>query len=97
METVSIRLSPEEIKKIQALSKKERKGKSAIVRELIQEGLIYKALQEYRAGRKSLATLAKDLRMPLSAVLDLLADLGIEAPLTYEDYLEGLETLRQLE
>jgi hypothetical protein len=59
--------------------------------------LIYKALQDYRAGRKSLGTLAKDLQMPLSAVLDLLTELGIEAPLDYEDYLEGLETLRQLE
>ena len=97
METVSIRLSPEEIKKIQALSKQTQKGKSAIVRELIREGLTYKALQDYRAGRKSLGTLAKDLQMPLSAVLDLLAELGIEAPLDYEDYLESLETLRQLE
>jgi hypothetical protein len=41
--------------------------------------------------------LAKDLQMPLSAVLDLLAELGIEAPLDYEDYLESLETLRRME
>jgi hypothetical protein len=59
--------------------------------------LTYKALQDYRAGRKSLGTLAKDLQMPLSAVLDLLAELGIEAPLDYEDYLESLETLRRME
>lgn len=96
MQTVSVRLSAEEIKKIQALSKQEKKEKSAVVRELIRQGLIYKSLREYREGRKSLGTLAKGLGLSLSATIDLLADLGVESPLEHEDYLESLEALRQI-
>lgn len=96
MQTVSIRLSEEELQKIRELSRREKKGKSTVVRELIHQGLIYKALQEYREGKKSLGTLAQDLGLSLSATIDLLADLGVESPLEHEDYLESLEALRQL-
>lgn len=97
MTTVSVRLSQEEIEKIRTLSKKEKKEKSAVMRELIRQGFIYKSMQEYREGRKSLGTLAKDLELSLSATIDLLAELGIASPLTHEDYLQSLETLRQIQ
>jgi len=60
-----------------------------------EDSLIYLYLRQYREGRKSLGTLASDLGLSVSGTIDLLAELGIEAPLDYDDYLRGLETLRQ--
>lgn len=93
---MSIRLGEAELKKIIELSKKEQKEKSAIVRELIQQGLIYRALAEYREGRKSLGTLASEWGLSLSRTIDLLSELGVEAPLEMDEYLEGLETARKV-
>ena len=97
MKTVSIRLGEEEIKKIQSLSRLDKKDKSMVIRELIRQGLVYRFLQEYREGKKSLGTLASDLGISLSAAIDLLAELGIESPLAHKDYLESLEALGHIE
>ena len=97
MKTVSIRLAEEEIKRIQTLSRQDRKDKSMVIRELIRQGLTYRALQEYRDGKKSLGTLASDLEISLGATIDLLAELGIESPLGHKDYLESLEALAHFE
>ena len=53
-------------------------------------------LSEYKQGKVSLGTLAKKLRMSISEVLDLLADLGIPAPISYDDYLQGHESMKKL-
>ncbi len=97
MRTVSIRLEEEEIKKIQTLSKVDKKDKSMVIRDLIRQGLIYRFLQEYKDGKMSLGSLANELRISLSAAIDLLAEVGIESPLTHSDYLESLEALQRVE
>jgi len=94
--TVSVRLNADELKKIRALSKLEGKGKSAVVRELIREGFTFKSLQAYREGRRSIGTLAHDLGISISATIDLLSNFGIEASVTYDDYLESVETLQKI-
>lgn len=50
-------------------------------------------LLEYKKGRLSLETTAKELHLPLTDLLDLLADFGIKSPINYEDYLEGLKNI----
>ncbi len=50
----------------------------------------------YKKGKVSIGTLAKKLGMSLSDALDLLASLGIPAPISYDDYLQGLKTARKL-
>lgn len=97
MRIVSVRLSAEELQMIKTLVKQEgkRRSISIVVRELIREGFIYKALQAHRDGQKSLGSLAHDLGLSLSATINLLSKLGIESPLTYQDYLESVETLQK--
>jgi hypothetical protein len=41
----------------------------------------------------SLGRLAEDLGVPLAAAIDLLADIGVTAPIEYGDYLKGFEAL----
>jgi hypothetical protein len=50
-------------------------------------------LKQYREGKLSLGTLAEKLDVSLVEAIDFLAELGIEAPIEYEDYLTGLEVL----
>ncbi len=51
-------------------------------------------LKQYRDGKLSLGELAKSLDLSVGEVIDLLEEFGIEAPIEYEDYLKGFETLK---
>ena len=51
-------------------------------------------LKQYRDGRLSLGGLAKSLDLSVGETFDLLAESGIESPVTYEDYLKGFEVLQ---
>ena len=94
MNVLSLRLGSEELKQIKILAKKEHRDQSQVVRTLINEGLKFHLLCMYKEGRLSLGSLAKELKMPLSATIDFLAQLGIPAPIEYEDYLQGLDLLK---
>ena len=96
MPVMSVRLSDKEVKLIQALAQEEDKEKSSEARELMLDGIKYKMLLGYKQGKVSLGMLAKKLGMPLTDALDLLASLGIPAPISYDDYLQGLEIARKL-
>ena len=93
MGVVSLRLKDAELKKLEELSRIEHKEKSAVARELINYGWEFLMLKQYREGKLSLGGLAEKLDVSLVDVIDFLAELGIEAPIEYEDYLRGLEVL----
>ena len=96
MPVMSVRLSDKESKLIQTLAKEDEKEKSSEARELMMDGVKYKMLLSYKEGKASLGTLAKNMGMSLSDALDLLASLGIPAPIKYDDYLQGVKTARKL-
>jgi predicted HTH domain antitoxin len=50
-------------------------------------------LKRYKEGKISLETLAKELDLSVSETIDLLAECGVTFPISYDDYLQGLETL----
>ncbi|MBI4669851.1 MAG: hypothetical protein HY747_11860 [Elusimicrobia bacterium] len=95
MPVMSVRLSDREHAKILALAKQQDKEKSSLAKELIAEGLKYKALLAYRQGKASLSMLSKTLSLSLSETLDLLTTFGIEAPVSFGDYLQGFETAKK--
>jgi predicted HTH domain antitoxin len=47
----------------------------------------------YREGKLSLSSLAAKLEVSLSEAIDLLAEFGVESPLDFSDYLDGLRTI----
>jgi len=51
-------------------------------------------LRYYMEGALSLESLAKKLDISISEAIDLLAKLGIEAPIELEDYLKGFDVFR---
>ena len=51
-------------------------------------------IRQYRQGKLSLDMLAQRLDLSLSETIDVLSDLGMQAPIEYEDYLKGLTVLQ---
>lgn len=49
----------------------------------------------YKGGKLSLEGVAKKLNISISEAIDLLAELGIEAPIEFEDYLKGFEVFEE--
>jgi len=92
---ISLRLDPGQLERIEELAREEGVERSALTRELIRYGLMLKLFQRYRQGRISLGYLAEKLSLSVGEVLDLLAELGIESPIDYEDYLQGFEALER--
>jgi hypothetical protein len=48
----------------------------------------------YKEGKLSLVGLAKKLNMSISDPIDMLAELGIEAPIEFDDYLKGFNVFK---
>lgn len=96
MPVMSVRLSNDELKKINSFAKKEDKEKSTVARELIEDGFKFKMLLAYREGKVSILRLSKMLDLNLSETIDFLAKFGIEAPISYDDYLTGFNTLKKV-
>lgn len=96
MPVLSVRLDDKDFERLKELASKEKKDQSTLARELIIYGWNYMMVQRYREGKLSLGKLAKQLGISLSETIDLLADMGVEAPIDYDDYLKGYETLRRV-
>ena len=96
MPVLSVRVSEKEAQLIQTIAKEEDKEKSSEARELMMDGIRYKLLLSYKQGKLSIGMLAKKLGIPLSEAIDLLAFFGIASPISYSDYLQGLDTTDKL-
>lgn len=92
-EIVSFRFRPHELGHINKLSFVKSTDKTSAARELIEYGWTFYILKQYKDGKMSFERSAKELHMPMSDFIDLLADIGIPSPITYEDYLEGLKNV----
>lgn len=91
MGVISLRLENSELRRIDDLSSQEHKGRSTVARELIRQGLQFRMLKQYREGKLSLGSLAKNLDISVGEARDMLAEFGIESPVEYEDYLKGFD------
>lgn len=56
---------------------------------------VFEMLRHYKEGKLSLEGLAKKLDISISEAIDLLAELGIEAPIEFDDYLKGVEVFKE--
>jgi methionine synthase II (cobalamin-independent) len=56
---------------------------------------VFEMLRHYKEGKLSLEGLAKKLDISISEAIDLLAELGIEAPIEFDDYLKGFEVFKE--
>jgi len=94
MGVISLRLKDRDLERLDELSKLERKDRSTTARELLEYGWEFLMLRYYKEGKLSLEGLAKKLNMSISEAIDLLAELGIEAPIEFDDYLKGFNVFK---
>ena len=94
MGVISLRLKDKDLERLDELCKLERKDKSTMARELLEYGWEFLMIKYYKEGKLSLEGLAKKLDISISEAIDLLAELGIEAPIELEDYLKGFEVFK---
>jgi len=95
MKTSSFRLDDKELKRIEKLAEEEGQDKSRSVRELLDYGWEYMMIRKYKEGKLSLSRLSQELEKPISEVIDLLADLGVESPIEKDEVMEGYRTLKK--
>lgn len=88
-DVMSVRLDSRGLRRLRELARRQSKEMSAVARELMDYGWIFLMLREYREGKRSLDSFARELGVPISEAIDLLADLGVRSPLEYDDYLKG--------
>lgn len=96
MPVMSVRLSEAEEKRLARLAQQEDKEKSRLARELMRDGLKFKMLLAFKEGKVSLSELSRTLEMSFSEAIDFLASFGLECPISYDDYLAGVETARKV-
>ena len=93
---VTLRLKERELNFINELSTAENEDKSYAARKLIDYGWIYFILKSYKDGKISIGKAAKELNLTITETIELLADLGIKSPISYEDYLEGYKHAKEI-
>lgn len=93
---ITLRLKEKELGFIKELSSQENGDRSYAARKLIDYGWIYFILKNYREGKMSIGKAARELNLTITETIELLADLGIKSPITYEDYLEGQKLAEEL-
>ncbi len=94
--TLSIRLTDDDFKFISSLAKEEREDVSSAVRELVDRGRIMLAVEKYRKAEASLEKAARLAGVPISKMMDILAEYGVQANLDSEDYLKSLDAIRKI-
>ena len=89
---MTIRLPKEDVEIVKQISIENKKDKSTVVRELIEQGKIYIAIIKYSQGKISLERASETAGLAISDMMDLLTSLGIKNNLEVNDYLEGIKT-----
>ncbi|MDP3765678.1 MAG: UPF0175 family protein [Nanoarchaeota archaeon] len=93
---ITLRLKEKELGFIEEISKKENGDRSYAARKLIDYGWIYFILKSYKEGKISIGKAAKELNLTITETIELLADLGIKSPISYEDYLESYKHAKEI-
>ena len=95
-ELISIRLPKEDLEMVKQLSLQDKKDKSTIVRDLVEQGKMYRAITQYADGRISIGKATEIAGITISEFMDHLTKLGIKSNLQIEDYLEGKKAAKKL-
>ena len=93
---MTVRLPQEDLRIIGEISKKQKKDKSTIVRELVELGKIYFAITQYQENKISIGRASEIAGLPISEMMDLISKAGIKSKLEIEDYLEGQQFAKEI-
>jgi predicted HTH domain antitoxin len=93
--TLSIRMDRYNYEFLSEFTKEERSDLSKTIRDLVTRGRVMLAIEKYRNGEASLGRAAELAGLPVGQMMTVLTDFGVESRLEKEDYLQGLQNIRQ--
>jgi predicted HTH domain antitoxin len=93
--TLSLRMDRNNYEFVRMLTREERSDLSKTIRDLVTRGRVMLAIEKYRSGEASLGRAAELAGLPVGRMMTVLADFGVESRIEKEDYLQGLQNLRQ--
>ncbi len=89
-------LDKKELALINELSEIEREDKLKVLSELLEMGRRAFIIKLYKEGKVSIVRAAHIARISVSEFMDTLSEYGVTSRISYEDYLDGLENLREV-
>lgn len=92
--TMSVRMDPDNYKFLHELTKGDGRDLSKAVRDMVTRGRILFAIEKYKHGEASLGRAAELAGVPLGHMMTILSEFGVESRVEKEDYLQGLQHLR---
>jgi predicted HTH domain antitoxin len=93
---IVVRLTERNLRFVNELRKAERRGRAAIIEELLEQGRIYFTIKKYKEGSVLVGKAAELAGLSVGEMLDILAELNVPSNISREDYLEGTDTVRKL-
>lgn len=93
---ITLRLQEKELGFIKEFSSKENSDRSYAARKLIDYGWVYFILKSYREGKMSIGKAAKELNLTITETIELLSDLGVKSPISYDEYLESYDSVKNI-
>ena len=81
---LSMRIDEDDLEFVKLEAKEEKADKAKIIRELIEKGRLQVSIEQYSKGKI------------ISEMMDKLAELGIQNPMTKEQYLQGLKNAEEM-
>lgn len=93
---ISCRLEDSEVKFLNAYSAEKNEPRGRVIRELLEEGRKMEAMNAYKNGKASVGLASRIAGVPLSEFIDLLAEFGVRANVTVDDFRESLDSSRKL-
>ncbi|AJF59686.1 MAG: hypothetical protein QT03_C0001G0179 [archaeon GW2011_AR10] len=93
---LSMRIDEDDLEFVKLEAKEEKADKAKIIRELIEKGRLQVSIEQYSKGKISLGKAAEKAGITISEMMDKLAELGIQNPMTKEQYLQGLKNAEEM-
>ncbi len=93
---ISVRLPEEDTILIGQFAEEYHKDRSTAIRELVEMGRIYFAINEYIKGKVSFGKASNIAGLTVSEMIDLLTNLGIKNKLDVDDYINSIKNADKL-
>jgi predicted HTH domain antitoxin len=92
---ISVRINKKLEDIIEKYALETKSEQSDIIRDLINNGSIFKAIKGYSEGKYSIGKAANLADFPLSEFMDLVMGLGIKSKIDLDSIVEGYENLKK--
>jgi len=92
---MSVRMDRENYDFLSRVTKEEKSDLSKAVRDMVTRGRTLLAVERYKKGDASLGKAAELAGVRVGRMITILAEFGVETRLEKDDYLQGLQNIKE--